>query len=59
MCLVLCAVSSDFMKLTPLENVSVRAFLSWTKSDSSVAVAETGDFEAFNAGTGLNLIYRF
>jgi len=44
---------------TPLENVSVRAFLSWTKSDSSVAVAETGDFEAFNAGTGLNLIYRF
>ncbi|NBR63947.1 MAG: hypothetical protein EBZ83_03350 [Verrucomicrobia bacterium] len=44
---------------TPVEYLSIRAFVSWTKSDSSVAVAETGDFEALNAGTGLNLIYRF
>ena len=44
---------------TPIEYLSLRAFVSWTKSDSSVAVAETGDFEALNAGTGLNLIYRF
>jgi hypothetical protein len=44
---------------TPLEYLSLRAFVSWTKSDSSVQVAETGDFEAYNAGTGLNLIYRF
>jgi hypothetical protein len=44
---------------TPVEYLSLRAFVSWTKSDSSVAVAETGDFEALNAGTGLNLIYRF
>ena len=44
---------------TPLEYLSLRAFVSWTKSDSSVSVAETGDFEALNAGTGLNLIYRF
>jgi hypothetical protein len=44
---------------TPMEYLSLRGFISWTKSDSSVAVAETGDFEALNAGTGLNLIYRF
>ena len=44
---------------SPLEQLSLRAFVSWTKSDSSVQVAETGDFEAYNAGTGLNLIYRF
>lgn len=44
---------------TPLEYVSVRAFVSWTKSDSSVQVAETGDYEAYNAGTGINLIYKF
>ena len=44
---------------TPVANVSLRGFISWTKSDSSVAVPETGDYEALNAGTGLNLIYRF
>ena len=44
---------------TPIEYVSLRGFVSWTKSDSSVNVAETGDYEALNAGTGINLIYRF
>jgi hypothetical protein len=44
---------------TPIEYVSLRAFVSWTKSDSSVNVAETGDYEAYNAGTGINLIYKF
>jgi hypothetical protein len=44
---------------TPIANLSLRGFISWTKSDSSVQVAETGDYEALNAGTGLNLIYRF
>jgi hypothetical protein len=44
---------------TPVENVSLRAFTSFTKSDSSVNVPETGDYEAYNAGTGINLIYRF
>lgn len=43
---------------TPIEYVSVRGFVSWTKSDST-QVQETGTFEALNAGTGLNLIYRF
>ena len=44
---------------TPFEYVSLRGFVSWTKSDSSVNVAETGDYEALNAGTGINLIYKF
>ncbi|NBT47946.1 MAG: hypothetical protein EBT07_09040 [Actinobacteria bacterium] len=44
---------------TPIEYVSLRGFVSWTKSDSSVNVAETGDYEAYNAGTGINLIYKF
>ncbi len=44
---------------TPIANVSLRGFVSWTKSDSSVSVPETGDYEALNAGTGINLIYRF
>ena len=44
---------------TPVQYVSLRAFVSWTKSDSSVTVPETGDYEAYNAGTGVNLIYRF
>jgi hypothetical protein len=44
---------------TPVENVSLRAFTSFTKSDSSVNEQETGDYEAYNAGTGINLIYRF
>lgn len=44
---------------TPVEYVSLRGFVSWTKSDSSVNVQETGNFEAYNAGTGINLIYRF
>lgn len=43
---------------TPLEYLSVRAFFSWTKSDST-QVQETGTFEAYNAGTGLSLTYRF
>lgn len=43
---------------SPIEYLSLRAFVSWTKSDST-QVEETGTFEAFNAGTGLNLIYRF
>ena len=43
---------------TPVEYVSLRGFISWTKSDST-QVQETGTFEALNAGTGLNLIYRF
>lgn len=43
---------------SPLEYLSVRAFFSWTKSDST-QVQETGTFEAYNAGTGLNLIYQF
>ena len=43
----------------PVENLSLRIYGSWTKSDSSCQVPETGDFEAYNAGTGLNLIYRF
>ena len=43
---------------TPLEYVSLRGFVSWTKSDST-QVQETGTYEALNAGTGLNLIYRF
>ena len=44
---------------TPVEYVSLRAFVSWTKSDSSVSVPETGDYEALNAGTGINMIYKF
>jgi hypothetical protein len=44
---------------TPVEYVSLRAFTSFTKSSSSVNVEETGDYEAYNAGTGINLIYRF
>lgn len=44
---------------SPIENVSVRTFVSWTKSDSSVSVPETGDYEALNAGTGINMIYKF
>jgi len=44
---------------TPIEYVSLRAFVSWTKSDSSVSVPETGDYEAYNAGTGINMIYKF
>ena len=44
---------------TPAPYVSLRAFVSWTKSDSSVQVPETGDYEAYNAGTGINLVYRF
>ena len=44
---------------TPIEYVSLRAFVSWTKSDSSVSVPETGDYEALNAGTGINMIYKF
>ena len=43
---------------SPVEYVSLRGFVSWTKSDST-QVADTGTFEALNAGTGLNLIYRF
>ena len=43
---------------TPVEYVSLRGFVSWTKSDST-QVEETGTYEALNAGTGLNLIYRF
>lgn len=43
---------------TPVEYVSLRGFVSWTKSDST-QVQETGTYEALNAGTGLNLIYRF
>jgi len=43
---------------TPLEYVSIRGFVSWTKSDSS-QVTETGTYEAYNAGTGINLIYKF
>ena len=43
---------------TPLEYVSLRGFLSWTKSDSS-QVTETGTYEAYNAGTGINMIYKF
>jgi len=43
---------------TPIEYLSVRAFFSWTKSDST-QVTETGTFEAYNAGSGLSLIYRF
>ena len=43
---------------TPIDYVSLRGFVSWTKSDST-QVQETGTFEALNAGTGLNLIYRF
>lgn len=43
---------------TPIEYLSLRGFVSWTKSDST-QVQETGTFEALNAGTGLNLIYRF
>jgi hypothetical protein len=34
---------------TPVEYVSLRAFTSFTKSDSSVNVEETGDYEAYNA----------
>ena len=44
---------------TPIEYVSLRGFVSWTKSDSSVNVENTGDYEALNAGTGINLIYKF
>jgi len=44
---------------TPIANLSLRGFVSWTKSDSSVSVPETGDYEAYNAGTGINLSYRF
>ena len=44
---------------TPIEYASLRAFVSWTKSDSSVSVPETGDYEAYNAGTGINMIYKF
>ncbi len=44
---------------SPMEYLSVRAFVSWTKSDTSIPEPVTGQFEAYNAGTGLNLIYRF
>lgn len=44
---------------SPIEYLSLRAFVSWTKSDTSVPEPYTGEFEAYNAGTGLNLIYRF
>jgi hypothetical protein len=44
---------------SPIEYLSLRAFVSWTKSDTSIPEPVTGQFEAFNAGTGLNLIYRF
>jgi hypothetical protein len=44
---------------SPIEYLSVRAFVSWTKSDTSIPEPVTGQFEAYNAGTGLNLIYRF
>ena len=44
---------------SPLEYLSLRAFVSWTKSDTSIPEPVTGHFEAYNAGTGLNLIYRF
>jgi len=44
---------------TPIEYLSLRGFVSWTKSDTSVAEPVTGQFEGYNAGTGLNLIYRF
>jgi len=44
---------------SPLEYLALRAFVSWTKSDSSIPEPITGQFEAYNAGTGLNLIYRF
>jgi len=44
---------------SPIEYLSLRAFVSWTKSDTSVPEPITGQFEAYNAGTGLNLIYRF
>ena len=44
---------------TPIEYLSLRGFISWTKSDSSVNEPEIGDFQAYNAGAGLNLIYRF
>jgi hypothetical protein len=44
---------------SPIEYLSLRAFVSWTKSDTSIPEVETGQFEAYNAGTGLNLIYRF
>ena len=44
---------------SPIEYLSLRAFVSWTKSDTSVPEPITGEFEAYNAGTGLNLIYRF
>jgi hypothetical protein len=44
---------------SPIEYLSVRAFVSWTKSDTSIPEPITGQFEAYNAGTGLNLIYRF
>jgi len=44
---------------SPIEYLSVRAFVSWTKSDTSIPEPVTGQFEAYNAGTGLNLVYRF
>lgn len=44
---------------SPIEHLSLRAFVSWTKSDTSIPEPITGQFEAYNAGTGLNLIYRF
>ena len=44
---------------TPVEYVSLRGFVSWSMSNSSINVSNTGNFEALNAGTGLNLIYRF
>jgi len=43
---------------SPIQYLSLRGFISWTKSDST-QVSNTGTFEAYNAGTGLNLIYRF
>ena len=44
---------------TPIEYLSLRLFASWSKSTTSIPEAFTGQFEAYNAGTGLNLIYRF
>ena len=44
---------------SPIEYLSLRGFVSWSKSDTSIPEAVTGQFEAYNAGTGINLIYRF
>ena len=44
---------------SPIEYLSLRAYFSWTQSSTSIPEPTTGQFEAYNAGTGLNLIYRF